>query len=211
MQVKTDKDRSNRDDINGYINLYGSLPYAAELKYQRGYYNNSPSGIIPQASNHQRQTTKDADNEIRERILQTLNSLFSRDLEVLGQFSPKTKPKFLRLLLMLANADSINLGKIGKNLGLNLLTVQNMLKALIDAEIISPVAPLGASLGKIAKPYKYFFTSPGLRLSLSSKRLDVIEGRNSANSANLRDQLLEETVAMYLKRLFVGQTTAGIN
>lgn len=210
-ESEMDKDKHNPSTIDDYVNFYGSLPYAAEIKHQKNYYYNEISNEIhgPPEPGY-KLSKRPAGDEIRERVFQTLNTLFLRDLEVLGKFDPRTKTKFLRLLLMLANAGEINLRKIAKNLRLNVLTVQNMLKALGDGEIISPVAPSGASLGKIAKPYKYFFSSPGLRQGLSSLRLYPNEKIDSGDSSRLRGQLLEETVAMYLKRLFVGQATAGL-
>ena len=210
LERKLDKNRLGPESIDNYINFYGSLPYATEIKQQKNYYRDEAGYEINDFNPDWKPSKRPADDEIRERVFQTLNTLFLRDLEVLGKFDTKTKSKFLRLLLMLANAGDINLRKIAKNLELNVLTVQNMLKALSDGEIISPVTPSGASLGKIAKPYKYFFSSPGLRQGLSSLRLYSGEDANPADSSRLRGQLLEETAAMYLKRLFVGQSTAGL-
>ena len=200
------------DQIDDYINFYGSMPYAAPIKHKHSYYEDKlhididgvrERGLQPSAG-------AKAEKEIKDRILQTLNTLFLRDLEILGNFDSKTKNQFIRLLLLLANADSINLRKIAQDLGLNVLTVQNMLKALVDGEIIIPIAPAGASLGKIAKPYKYLFNSPALRLALSPLYLNSGEKISPVEIGRLRGCLLEDAIAMYLKRLFINQPLSGI-
>ena len=202
---------NSSDQIDDYINFYGSMPYAAPIKYKHSYYEEElqvdhelrERGFQPASRGK-------AEKEIKDRILQTLNTLFLRDLEILGNFDSKTKNQFIRLLLLLANADSINLRKLAQDLGLNVLTIQNMLKALSDGEIIIPVAPVGASLGKIAKSYKYLFNSPALRLALSPLYLNSGEKISPVEIGRLRGCLLEDTVAMYLKRLFINRPVSGI-
>lgn len=214
--LKTQEVKAGSDDpIEDYINFYGSMPYAAMIKHKHKYYEkeleleklSKDRTDLLQLSNPNKGA---AEKEIKDRILQTLNTLFLRDLEILGNFDTKTKNKFLRLLLLLANADSINLRKIAQNLELNVLTVQNMIQALVAGEIIIPVAPLGASLGKIAKSYKYLFNSPALRLALSPMYLNSSENIIPADMSRLKGRLLEDTIAMYLNRLFVNQPIAGI-
>ena len=200
------------EQVDNYVNFYGSMPYAAPIKHKHGCYG---AELHLSGHEHERLELHDpgrskAEKEIKDRILQTLNTLFLRDLEILGNFDAKTKSKFIRLLLLLANADSVNLRKIAKNLGLNVLTVQRMLQALSDAEIIISVAPAGASLGKIAKSYKYLFNSPALRLALSPLHLHSNEKIDPADAGRLRGCLLEDTIAMYLKRLFINRPLSGI-
>ena len=200
--------------VDDYVNFYGSIPYAAMIKHRHKCYEEELQLSIQSHDRpdlqFRRPNREAAEKEIKDRILQTLNTLFLRDLEVLGTFDTKTKNKFLGLLLLLANADSVNLRKIAHNLELNVLTVQNMLQALAAGEIIIPVGPLGTSLGKIAKPYKYLFNSPALRLALSPMYLNSSEEMDPGDVSRLRGRLLEDTVAMYLKRLFVNQPIAGV-
>ena len=200
------------DQIDDYINFYGSMPYAAPIKHKHSCYEDKLRIDIDglRERGFQPSGRAKAEKEIKDRILQTLNTLFLRDLEILGNFDSKTKNQFIRLLLLLANADSINLRKIAQDLGLNVLTVQNMLKALGDGEIIIPVAPAGASLGKIAKPYKYLFNSPALRLALSPLYLNSDEKISPVAIGRLRGCLLEDAIVMYLKRLFINQPLSGI-
>ena len=214
LGVELEKQEAGTEAIDNYVNFYGSLPYAAVIKQRRRYYQEDTDFDVFTASHPHKQivepSKESSGNEIKERILQTLNTLFLRDLEVLGKFDIETKAKFLRLLLLLANANDISLRKVAKNLSLNVLTVQNMLKALSDGEIIIPIAPAGASLGKISKPYKYLFGSPALRLALSSLHLHSRGGLDPVAASRLRGQLLEDTVAMYLKRLFISQPVSGL-
>lgn len=175
--------------VYDYVNFYGSMPFVATIK-------------------HSGPKTKDRnESQIRDLILQTINTFSMRDLDVLSNFDAGTKSKFMRLLLLLANDNSTSLRKIAKNLELNTLTATNMLRALSDGEIVTSIAPLGSSFGKISKSYKYLFASPALRQALSSTKLDL---KTHEESANLRGSLLEDSVGMYLKRLFVSQPLKGI-
>ena len=210
-QITPALDEIKPEYIDNYINFYGSLPYATEIKYQSKYYNDEyilevirPAEIPDIAPDKSK-----ADHEIRERIIQTLNTLFLRDLDVIDEFDAKTKDKFFQLLLMLANSTDLSLRKIAKHLGLNISTVQNMLKALTAGEIIYPIPPAGFSRGKIAKPYKYYFSSPSLRSGLSSLKLHS-KDISPDDAGSLRGRLLEETMAMYLKRIFVNQSSSGL-
>lgn len=197
--------------IDEYINFYGSMPYAAVIKYQHQYCREESQTKTSGHSLDKRagRNKELAEQEIKERVLQTFNTLFLRDLEILDRFDGKTKGKFLRLLLILASADSVNLRKIAQEIELNVLTVQNMLQALVIGEIIVPVAPLGASLGKIAKPYKYLFNGPALRLALSPIHLNSSKKVDLTQVGHLRGRLLEDTIAMYLKKLFVNQPVSA--
>ena len=211
LELQTPATNSS-DQIDDYINFYGSMPYAAPIKRKHSYYEEKLRIEVHESGEQGLRPIgrAKAEKDIKDRILQTLNTLFLRDLEILGNFDTKTKNQFIRLLLLLANADSINLRKIAQDLSLNVLTVQNMLKALSDGEIIIPVAPVGASLGKIAKPYKYLFNSPALRLALSPLYLNAGDKISPLEIGRLRGCLLEDAIAMYLKRLFINRPVSGI-
>ena len=193
---------NDKNQIQKYINFYGSMPYAAPIKHKHGLYK--------EEIHFNKLAKSRAEKEIKDRVLHTINILFLRGLEILGNFDTATKNKFIRLLLLLANADNINLRKIAKNLNLNILTVQNMLQALKIAEIIIPIAPAGSSLGKIAKPYKYLFNGSALRLAISPILFNSSEKIDSQMINKLRGHLLEDIIAMYLHRLFINQPLPGV-
>ena len=105
--------------INSYINFYGSLPYTAIIKNDNLYYQ-----LKKTASDSNNQSTiSTIEKAIKNRIIQTFNSLILKDLGALDNFNSNTRDKFLLLLLLLANADAINLKKLAKDLGLNVATV----------------------------------------------------------------------------------------
>ena len=78
---------------------------------------------------------------------------------------------------------------------------------LINSEILIAVPPLGATSGKIAKPYKYLFASPAIRQTLSNLHVNQVK---EARLAALRGALLEDTVGFYLKQAFSNQPLGGL-
>ena len=191
--------------INSYINFYGSLPYTAIIKNDNLYYQHKKTA----SDSNNQSTISTIEKAIKNRIIQTFNSLILKDLGALDNFNSNTRDKFLLLLLLLANADVINLKKLAKDLGLNVATVQRMLRVLHYAEVIIPIAPAGASFGKIARAYKYCFNSPDLRLALLPIDLNSGLGVDLNQTGRIRGALLEDVVAMYLQRLFINQPISG--
>ena len=181
--------------IRQYVGRYMSLPYAvSEIKYgspnTRGQY--KETGINEEA--------------IRTSITQTLENIFNKDLNILHSFNQATRGVFPSLLLALANNDTTELSTLSKKLKINIQTLQNMLKVLVDGQVVSAVPPLGASTGKISKPYKYLFNSPAIRQVLSPIIIKEERPHNSP-SGSLRGKLLEDTVYSSFKRIFTNPFT----
>ena len=181
--------------IRQYVGRYMSLPYAvSEIKYgppnTRGQY--KETGIDEEA--------------IRTSITQTLENIFNKDLNILHSFNQATRAVFPSLLLALANNDTTELSTLSKKLKINIQTLQNMLKVLVDGQVVSAVPPLGASTGKISKPYKYLFNSPAIRQVLSPIIIKEERPHNSPSSS-LRGKILEDTVYSSFKRIFTNPFT----
>ena len=179
--------------MNQYIEHYFSLPYVVPLiKYQFGgnYSDDSFDAheLLPK------------DLDIRLRIRATLENIFKKDINILQSFSQKIKVIFPALLIAIANNDQTSLSSLSKKMGIQVQTLQSMLKALEDGQVITAVPPLGASFGKISKSYKYIFNSPALRQALCTL---VIKDDNLQDDkiGLLRGKMLEDTVYMYFKRL----------
>lgn len=141
------------------------------------------------------------------RIYQTLSEVLARDVTTLGKFGAQTIASLPRLLFLLAHAERKSLKKLSDTLSIDIKTIRSVLDELESTEIITAIKPKGASFGRIAKPYKYLFTSPAMRLALvnSGGAIKV----ESDSRGKLRGQLLEDVVGMYFKRMFIdGQAKA---
>ena len=174
--------------VNQYINYYMSLPY-----------------VVGFNDSHLGETTKpnfQQEEDIRTSIVQTVENIFNKDLNALDSFSQEVKLKFFNLLLILANSDTTSLNSLSKDIKVNIQTLQSMLKVLTEAQTVSAIPPLGASFGKISKPYKYLFNSPAIRQALSP--VIIREGLDSRQINVLRGRLLEDAVYLSLRRMFEG-------
>ena len=208
---------STGDLVKRYIEGYGTLPHIVGLQ----------QGFVPAARNQAAQpgvSQLETDqalalaHDAKTRIENTLRLVVERDLDVLSDLSAKTRGAVFDLLLILAHSDNISLAKIARSLAnkgrtpLSITTLRELLKALTQTEVLIEVQPLGGSRGRATKPAKYLFATPALRLALSplSLRSASQSSPDQAVHSQLRGRLLEDTVAMYLQRLFIGQPLGGV-
>ena len=152
----------------------------------------------------------------KERIQQTLGLALERDLSVFNHFDQNTLMATFDFLRLLANSDTISLNKISSNLSpdrstkMAINTIRDLLRALCQAEILNEIKPLRSSFGRITKTSKYLFSSPAIRAALLPLPPKPATGRPKATQS-FKDQLdqgrlLEDTIGMYLKRLFADQS-----
>ena len=107
----------------------------------------------------------------------------------------------------MANSEQQSLTKMSQRFSLNIRTIQNMLQILVNSEILIAVPPFGSTSGKIAKPYKYLFTTPATRQALNNlATTSLVESQFD----RLRGALLEDVVGLYLKQAFHNQPLAGL-
>ena len=104
-----------------------------------------------------------------------------------------------QLIELLAKSEQITLQKLAKNLeNIHQQTLRSMLEFLIISGLLIEIPPLGASANrKNTKTPKYRFGSPAIRQS--QVPLNPLEATDQ--TAQLRGNLLEDTVAMYLHRI----------
>ena len=197
LEGETDRYWSNLGEgvIEDYVMGYETLPYALAIKNRRD-------------SNEQRVSKEYATREIRIQVRQTLEKVYNHDLPAIGQFDQSTKNHFPGLLLWLADSNQQSLNKMSGRLGLNVRTLQNMLEILVNSEVLAAIPPFGSSSSKIAKPYRYLFTAPAVRQALNSTA-----GSGSIDKTQLdqlRGDLLEDAVGLYLKQAFSDQPLGGL-
>lgn len=183
--------------VRQYVGRYMSLPYTvSEVQY----------GPSPTSTVDECEEIGIDEEAVRVSITQTLENIFNKDLNILHSFNQATRAVFPSLLLALANSDATELSTLSKKLRVNIQTLQSMLKVLVDGQVVSAVPPLGASTGKISKPYKYLFNSPAIRQALSPIIIEE-EGGNNPQSSPLRGKLLEDAVHLSFRRIFKSPLT----
>lgn len=193
--------------IEEYINGYGTLPFFSIPKYANKQTGLLPTRISSPADGYDKE-------EIREMILQTVEQTLTGDtLKLLAGQSNDARLNFQlqastinllpKLIRILANSERTSLRTIATKLeDTHQKTLGVMLKVLIMSDLISEISPLGSYLSRSTKTPKYLFGAPALRQALvplnSSKGISA----NNHQSGQLRGRLLEDTVVMYLERIF---------
>ena len=193
--------------IEEYINSYGTLPFFNIPKHASMQTELLSSGVNSPAGEHNKE-------EIREMILQTLEQTLTGDtLKLLAgqtndsrvnfQLQASTINLLPKLIRILANSERTSLRTIATKLeDTHQKTLGMMLKVLIMSDLISEISPLGSYLARSTKTPKYLFGAPALRQALVP--LDSSKEISAANhqSGQLRGRLLEDTIVMYLERIF---------
>ncbi len=124
-----------------------------------------------------------------------LVNIIQRDLILSGDFDAETLVKIPDILFLLANSDEISTGKLANILNLHSNTVNKILSALVDAEILVKVKPYGQPYKQIKKSSKYLFMSSNIRAGLLSGIFSV----------DIKGKLLEDYFALIFAKEFFGQ------
>lgn len=99
-----------------------------------------------------------------------------------------------KILSRLAASDEINIQTLSQSIGISQAEINENLDILEKAELLNMLYPYGGIDSKINKMRKYFFMSPSVRktilLPLSNAGTDIFA------------KMLEDTVVLYLKRIF---------
>ncbi len=147
--------------------LRGSFPFSAEMQ-------SLPSAL----------------ERIKNMILVNITQ---RDLILSGDFDAETLVKIPDALFLLANSDEISTGKLADTLKLHSNTVNKILSALVDAEILVEAKPYGQPYKQIKKSSKYLFMGSNIRAGLLS----------GVFSVDLKGKLLEDYFALiFTKELY---------
>lgn len=159
----------NRADIREYLS-FGTLPFAFMMPNESAVYNS---------------------------ISSLLDKIIKSDLPTLGSFDHETLGSTKRLLFAIAENDVTSLNTLEKHLGINRLTIANLLDALEMAELLIKVPAYGSNMSAAKKPNKYLFMSPAIRMSFF-----FFTGQESTYLTR-QGKLLEDSVGAHLYREFV--------
>lgn len=156
------------------------------------------SGMFPFVVNHKNPEL------CFDRIREVVDKVAESDISAIRRFDPETIKKVPAVLVYLCDKDVLSVNKTSRDLGMNAITLDALLKALEESELLIKVPPVGSSTSKVKKPSKFLFMSPNIRAALIrtySIKSDPME---------LKGHLLEDLVALHLYRDFVGRGTGRV-
>lgn len=156
-----------RLEIDRYMK-YGTLPFAVKLKNE---------GLV------------------YDQIKKILDRVVSMDIPQLGQFRPEIIAKIPEILYVVAASDILSVTNLAKDIGIDRLTLTQVLATLEKTETLTRIYPYGAHATQVRKPSKYLFASPAFR----SMYYHVVG--NIIGEQNYKGKLLEDTIGLYLTRV----------
>ncbi len=106
-----------------------------------------------------------------------------------NQFSEK-------ILQRISASDEINLQTLSQTIGISQKEILENLNILVKAELLNVLYPFGGIDTKLNKFHKYFFMSPSIRKVLLNPFI------STKHENTIFAKLLEDTVVLYLKRIF---------
>ena len=112
-----------------------------------------------------------------------------------GDFDAETLVKIPDVLFLLANSDEVSSGKLADTLKFHSNTINKILSALVDAEILFEVKPYGQPYKQIKKSSKYLFMGSNIRAGLLSGVLGT----------DIKGKLLEDYFALIFAKEFFDQ------
>ncbi|MCD8563594.1 MAG: AAA family ATPase [Candidatus Pacebacteria bacterium] len=139
------------------------------------------------------------ESEALERIkAMILINIVQRDLILLNDFNAETLVKIPNVLFLLANSDEISIKKLSETIDLAPLTLNKILSALTDAEILYELKAYGQPYKQVKKSGKYLFMSPNIRIGLLSGVIGV----------DIKGKILEDYLALLFSKELYGQVDA---
>lgn len=132
-----------------------------------------------------------------ERIERLISDLIRRviyeDIPKLVQ--TKTNPQHSeKILSRVAASDEVNIQSLSQSIGISQSEINENLDILEKAELLNMLYPFGGIDSKINKMKKYFFMSPSIRKAILSPLSNA--------DTEIFAKMLEDTVVLYLKRIF---------
>lgn len=141
---------------------------------------------------------------IYDQIKKTLERVISVDIPNIEQFSSETLQKIPAVLYSIAESDQLSLNALSARLGISRPVLTSILETLERTETIWRVYPHGSHAMQTRQPSKYLFTSSAFR----AMYFNFIG--NTRTEENYKGKLLEDTVALYLRRLLSGKSDTSI-
>ncbi|MFM7088113.1 MAG: ATP-binding protein [Candidatus Paceibacterota bacterium] len=144
---------------------------------------------------------------IYDQIKKTLERVVSIDIPHINQFSADTIAKIPMVLYALAETEQLSLSSLSDKgeLDISRPVLTSVLETLERTETIWRIYPHGSHVTQTTRqPSKYLFTSPAFR----SMYFNFIG--NTRTHDNYKGKVLEDTVGLYLNRLFSGKPDTSV-
>jgi predicted AAA+ superfamily ATPase len=144
---------------------------------------------------------------VYDQIKKTLERVISVDIPRITQFSAETVSKIPMVLYALAETEQLSLNSLSDkgDLDISRPVLTSVLETLERTETIWRIYPHGSHMSQATRqPSKYLFTSPAFR----SMYFNFIG--NTRTRDNYKGKLLEDTVGLYLNRLFNGKPDTSV-
>ncbi|OIP59097.1 MAG: hypothetical protein CO143_02880 [Candidatus Moranbacteria bacterium CG_4_9_14_3_um_filter_45_14] len=141
---------------------------------------------------------------IYDQIKKTLERVISVDIPNIEQFSSETLQKIPAILYSIAESDQLSTNALSARLGISRPVLTSILETLERTETIWRVYPHGSHAMQTRQPSKYLFTSSAFR----AMYFNFIG--NTRTEENYKGKLLEDTVALYLRRLLSRKSDTSI-
>jgi len=163
-----------RLEIERYMK-YGTLPFAVKLRNE---------GLV------------------YDQIKKILDRVISIDIVELGQFEKEIISRIPEILYSVAASDALSITNLAQDLGINRITLTQVMNILEKTETLMRIYPYGAHVTQIRKPSKYLFSSPAFRSMYYNFVGNIIE-KNS-----YMGKLLEDTVGLYFTRYLANKNAS---
>lgn len=144
---------------------------------------------------------------VYDQIKKTLDRVISIDIPHITQFTSETVSKIPMILYTLAETDQLSLSSLSDKgeLDISRPVLSSILETLERTETIWRIYPHGSHVTQTTRqPSKYLFTTPAFR----SMYFNFIG--NVRTRENYKGKLLEDTVGLYLNRMFNGKIDTSV-
>jgi predicted AAA+ superfamily ATPase len=132
---------------------------------------------------------------VYDQLRRTLEEVVKADIQSYGEFSSDVISKIPAILYMIADSDQLSINSLARDLkDISRPTLIEVLDILEKTETLTRIYPYGSHFAQVRKPSKYLFSSPAFR----SMYFNYIG--STISRENYKGKLLEDLVAMYLKR-----------
>ena len=125
-----------------------------------------------------------------------LTNIVQKDLILSGDFDAETLVKIPDVLFLLSNSDEVSTGNLAETLNLHTNTINKILSALVDTEILVELKPYGQPYKQVRKSSKFLFISPNIRTALL----------NGFISPDMKGKMLEDYMALIFEKEFKGRS-----
>lgn len=127
-------------------------------------------------------------------------------IEDIPKIIENSNPQYAeKILNRLAASDEINLQSLSQTTGISQVEINENLNILEKAELLNLLYPYGGIDSKINKTKKYFFMFPSIRKAI------ITPLRTKDVDDSLYAKMLEDTIVLYLKRVFRDSNTISFS